>query len=71
MINETCFNDWGCGSVTLDQEIIGFLEYNNNSFSITYGVCDAWLLKATNNNTDEVIKCVNMTECESTNFDLH
>ena len=23
-INETCFNDWGCGLVPLDQNIIGF-----------------------------------------------
>ena len=70
-INETCFNDWGCGSVPLDQNIIGFLEYNNNSFNVTYGVCDAWIFKATNNNTNEVIKCLNETECEGSNFDLH
>jgi hypothetical protein len=69
-INETCFNDWGCGLVPLDQDIIGFLEYSNNSFSITYGVCDAWIFKATNNHTNEVIKCLTNKDCESSNLDL-
>jgi hypothetical protein len=69
-INETCFNDWGCGSVPLDQDVIGFLEYSNNSFSVTYGVCDAWIFKATKNNTNEVIKCLTNKECKSSNFDL-
>ena len=64
-INEICFDDWGCGLVPLDQNIIGFLNYDNGIFNISYGVCDAWILEANKVNIKEIIGCANSRECRS------
>ena len=56
-IIQTCFDQWGCGSVPINTDIIGFIDYSDNKFSLSYGPCDAWIMKSTQQNIDKILKC--------------
>ena len=62
-IIQTCFDQWGCGNVPINRDIIGFIDQSDNQFSLSYGPCDAWIMNSTQQNIDKILKCSSGVNC--------